>query len=136
MLKYVMVSSEVVWPDQTDVIALEPGHDILTLLTCDPPPVNDHRLLVRAERSPITDAEVAAINPDLVAPDAVTAAEASDVAGGFAPRDLWSAVLTARWGPLAGAVGLGLAVVLVVALARRRRRAEEDAAAEAADSSA
>lgn len=128
MLKYVMVSSEVVWPDQTDVIALEPGHDILTLLTCDPPPVNDHRLLVRAERSPITDAEVAAINPDLVAPDAVTAAEASDVAGGFAPRDLWSAVLTAS--------GLGLAVVLVVALARRRRRAEEDAAAEAADSSA
>ena len=49
----------------------------------------------------------------------MTAAEASDVAGGFAPRDLWSAVLTAWWGPLAGAVGLGLAVVNAVVRAHQ-----------------
>lgn len=124
VLKYVMTSSAVVWPTDTGVITLEPGRDLVTLLTCDPPPVNDHRLLVRTERAAITDAEIAAINPDLVPAAAVTAKDAAEVAREFAPRDLVTQVLTAWWLPLVSAVVVGLGVVWVVLVPRRRRRAD------------
>lgn len=128
VLKYVMTGEQLVLPHETDAIKQEPGHDLLTLLTCDPPPVNDHRLLVRAERAAITDAEVAAINPGLVPPTA-TSPDAPRTPAVDAPTpgtrvDLMTLVLTTWWLPLAVSVGLAVAVLLFVLIpARRRRRA-------------
>jgi len=41
---------ETVLPDQTESLLIEPGKDLLTLVTCTPIGVNSHRLLVRGHR--------------------------------------------------------------------------------------
>lgn len=66
VLKYTMRESVIVAPTDTSRLRLEPGHDLITLLTCDPYPINTNRMLVRTERARITAAEIAAINPALV----------------------------------------------------------------------
>lgn len=50
ILAYRVTSSEVVWPDETESLAIQPGQDLLTLVTCTPYGVNDHRLLVHCVR--------------------------------------------------------------------------------------
>ncbi len=54
---YRVTSSEVVWPDEVDSLAIQPGKDLLTLVTCTPYGVNDHRLLVHCERTEYTPEE-------------------------------------------------------------------------------
>ncbi|WP_420807294.1 class C sortase [Bifidobacterium myosotis] len=44
----------VVLPTDTKELAIEPGKDLVTLITCTPYAVNTHRLLVRAHRIPYT----------------------------------------------------------------------------------
>ncbi|PWG66085.1 class C sortase [Bifidobacterium callitrichidarum] len=44
----------VVLPTNTKELAIEPGKDLVTLITCTPYAVNTHRLLVRAHRIPYT----------------------------------------------------------------------------------
>ena len=51
-LKYRVIRVEVVDPDQVDRLAIEPGKDLATLLTCTPYGVNTQRLLVTGERVP------------------------------------------------------------------------------------
>lgn len=51
VLAYKVDSSEVVWPDQMDSLGIQQGQDLLTLVTCTPYGVNDHRLLVHCERT-------------------------------------------------------------------------------------
>lgn len=51
-LKYQVIRTEVVKPEQTDGLQLEPGKDLLVLVTCTPYAINTHRLLVTAERVP------------------------------------------------------------------------------------
>lgn len=51
-LKYRVIRVEVVDPDQVDRLAIEPGRDLATLLTCTPYGVNTQRLLVTGERVP------------------------------------------------------------------------------------
>lgn len=50
-LAYKMVSSEVVWPDNMRSLGIEQGADKVTLVTCTPYGVNDHRLLVHCVRT-------------------------------------------------------------------------------------
>jgi sortase A len=50
-LAYQVQSSEVVWPDEVSSLAIEPGRDLLTLVTCTPYGINDHRLLVHCVRT-------------------------------------------------------------------------------------
>lgn len=50
-LAYKMVSSEVVWPDNMKSLGIEQGADKVTLVTCTPYGVNDHRLLVHCVRT-------------------------------------------------------------------------------------
>ena len=50
-LVYEVQNSEVVWPDEMDSLAIVPGLDQVTLMTCTPYGVNDHRLLVHALRT-------------------------------------------------------------------------------------
>lgn len=51
VLAYKVDSSEVVWPDEMDSLSIQQGQDLLTLVTCTPYGVNDHRLLVHCERT-------------------------------------------------------------------------------------
>lgn len=36
-------------PDEVESLQLEPGRDLVTLVTCAPPTINTHRLLVHGE---------------------------------------------------------------------------------------
>lgn len=53
-LAYKVDKMEVVEPSDTSVIKIEPGRDIVTLLTCTPYMINSHRLLVTGHRVPYT----------------------------------------------------------------------------------
>ena len=58
-LAYRVVGSEAVWPDEVESLAIEPGADKLTLVTCTPYGVNDHRLLVHCDRTEYVEQEAA-----------------------------------------------------------------------------
>ncbi|MBO0419144.1 sortase [Vagococcus fluvialis] len=49
-MAYQIYSMEEVLPNQVDKINVEPGKDIVTLLTCTPPGINTFRLLVNGKR--------------------------------------------------------------------------------------
>ena len=50
-LAYKMVNSEVVLPEEMESLTIEPAADKVTLVTCTPYGVNDHRLLVHCVRT-------------------------------------------------------------------------------------
>ena len=50
ILTYEVMSTETVLPDETGSLAIDPEKDLVTLVTCTPIGINDHRLLVHAER--------------------------------------------------------------------------------------
>lgn len=50
VLYYEVDRIETVLPDQTASLGIEPGQDLVTLVTCTPIGVNSHRLLVRGHR--------------------------------------------------------------------------------------
>ena len=54
-LTYEVESIEVVLPHEVESLSLEAGRDLVTLVTCAPPTVNTHRLLVRGERVEVID---------------------------------------------------------------------------------
>lgn len=49
-LEYEVDSIATVLPSETDLLAILPGEDLVTLVTCTPFGVNSHRLLVRGHR--------------------------------------------------------------------------------------
>ena len=49
-LEYEVDSITAILPNETDHLRVEPGADIVTLITCTPINVNTHRLLVRGVR--------------------------------------------------------------------------------------
>lgn len=50
---YTITGVETVLPEETGSLAIVPGKDLITLITCTPYGVNTHRLLVHAERTDI-----------------------------------------------------------------------------------
>ena len=50
ILCYEVDQITIVEPEETDALAVEPGKDLATLLTCTPYGVNSHRMLVRGHR--------------------------------------------------------------------------------------
>lgn len=54
-LAYQVDQIRVVLPDQVDDLAIQPGQDLCTLITCTPYGVNTHRLLVRGHRVPVPE---------------------------------------------------------------------------------
>lgn len=60
-LAYEVDKIDVVEPRDTSVIDIEPGRDIVTLLTCTPYMINSHRLLVTGHRIPYTEEMAQAI---------------------------------------------------------------------------
>ncbi|MDT2759730.1 class C sortase [Enterococcus xiangfangensis] len=61
-LAYQVSQIKVVSPDNLDVLAVQEGQDLVTLLTCTPYMINSHRLLVTGERIPYKEKMEAAIN--------------------------------------------------------------------------
>ena len=57
-LAYEVTGSEVVLPSAVDKIQIEGDKDLVTLITCVPYVVNTHRILVRAERTELTEEEI------------------------------------------------------------------------------
>ena len=55
VLAYRVTSVEVVLPEEVESLAIVEGADLATLITCTPYGVNDHRLLVHAERCEPTE---------------------------------------------------------------------------------
>ncbi|MBO0454729.1 sortase A [Enterococcus sp. AZ007] len=60
-LAYEVEKIDVVEPSDTSVIEIEPGRDVVTLLTCTPYMINSHRLLVKGHRVPYTEKMAKAI---------------------------------------------------------------------------
>lgn len=58
-LCYEVDQIHVVEPEETDLLAVEEGMDLVTLLTCTPYGVNSHRMLVRGHRVPYVPEELA-----------------------------------------------------------------------------
>ena len=56
-MAYQVIGSQVVLPDNIEPLAIQPGKDLVTLITCTPLGVNSHRLLVTAERVELDAAE-------------------------------------------------------------------------------
>lgn len=57
-LAYKMVDSEVVLPEEMESLTIDPGADKVTLVTCTPYGVNDHRLLVHCVRTKYSKKDV------------------------------------------------------------------------------
>lgn len=56
-LAYQVDRISVVTPERTDLLRIENGKDLVTLVTCTPYGINSHRLLVRGSRIPYREAE-------------------------------------------------------------------------------
>lgn len=56
-MKYEIESIRVVLPEETDSLRVEPGRDLVTLITCTPYGVNSHRLVLQATRVPMDPEE-------------------------------------------------------------------------------
>ncbi|MFO8069654.1 MAG: class C sortase [Alkalibacterium sp.] len=65
-LAYEVREINTVLPYETELIAIQEGRDLVTLITCTPYMINTHRLLVMGERIPYTPEEpvAASITPD------------------------------------------------------------------------
>ncbi|MFC0277552.1 class C sortase [Enterococcus devriesei] len=61
-LAYKVDKIDVVDPKDTSIIEIDPGRDIVTLLTCTPYMINSHRLLVTGHRVPYTEEMAKAID--------------------------------------------------------------------------
>lgn len=103
---YEVTGTRTVLPTEIETLRIEPGEELLTLVTCTPKGVNTHRLLVRAER--VDD------------PQETDAGPASIGAPAPGPGFPWWAVLF-----VAGALALVAILVLpsLPALLKRRRPA-------------
>lgn len=75
---YRITGTEVVLPTETDSLAIQDGKDLVTLVTCTPYGVNDHRLLVHAERCEVP-AEYYEDNHGVSPAEAVASAAADPV---------------------------------------------------------
>ena len=63
LLTYEIDQILIVKPEEVDTLAIEPGQDLCTLVTCTPYGINSHRLLVRGHR-----VENAAPKPEIFVP--------------------------------------------------------------------
>lgn len=68
ILTYRVIETLVVEPQDTESLLIQPGQDLLTLVTCTPLGINSHRILVTGERlipTPQSDVDAAGQRPDI-----------------------------------------------------------------------
>lgn len=61
---YQVTAIETVLPTDMEYLAIEPGGDLVTLVTCTPPGINSHRLLVTGRRTESDSVAIQGIRPD------------------------------------------------------------------------
>lgn len=113
-LVYRVVSEKVVLPDDVSSVAIQPGRDLVTLLTCHPYGENAHRLLVFCERVDGTEAWESSVLQDIatqIVPDLTSSSPLLTIEG------------VLKLVGLAALVFLGLYLVVSSARRRGRRRA-------------
>ncbi|KNC20172.1 fimbrial protein [Arthrobacter sp. RIT-PI-e] len=67
-IAYRVIETLVVEPEDTESLLIQPGRDLMTLVTCTPLGINSHRILVTGERvvpTPQADLDAAGDAPDL-----------------------------------------------------------------------
>ena len=109
-LAYEVERIETVEPDELELLTVEPGKDLVTLITCTPYGVNTHRLLVTGMRT-----------------DAAPAPEDA----GDTPEHVfqWTPLLYGAVGVLAGVILLGVMWLIFLLFKRRRNRKEREGSA-------
>lgn len=68
VLTYRVVETFIVEPEDTESLLIQPGKDLMTLVTCTPLGINSHRILVTGERvvpTPQTNLDAAGEGPDV-----------------------------------------------------------------------
>ena len=108
-LAYEIDQIEIVTPDNAEYLQIEPGKDLVTLLTCTPYGVNSHRMLLRGHRIPFEEEDIVTQKRERTLPER--------------ERPIVIAV--------AGLIALFILLTivrLVVAAKDRRKREEEDRA--------
>ncbi len=68
IIAYRVAETLVVEPDDTETLLIQPGKDLITLVTCTPLGINSHRILVTGERvtpTPQADIDAAGDAPDV-----------------------------------------------------------------------
>lgn len=110
-LAYKVTQIYTVLPHDTSFLEIEKGKDLCTLVTCTPVGINTHRLLVRGNRIPYTEAE----NAQSASSDTTISVEPSSAS--------WQEqyLLGIVWG-LAGTVSVSLIVITLVKLKNRKRK--------------
>ncbi|MCQ4023368.1 MULTISPECIES: class C sortase [unclassified Ruminococcus] len=125
VLAYRVVSVEVVEPDDTSKIQIDPKKDLCTLLTCTPYGINSHRLLVTGERTTYTPGE----DEEDVEVIEVTDAEGNVVETMVLPRDYFEifGLKIPNWVvyTLIPVVALLIILVFVIIVRRRLRKTRE-----------
>jgi len=109
-LYYEVESIDTVLPDQVDELSIEPGKDLVTLITCTPYGVNTHRLLVTGSR--ITDTEL----PETMIP----------LAAPLQPVDWQHQPIKFPFQSQVLLAGAALALVIKIILELRHRRLKEE----------
>lgn len=119
VLAYKVESINVIEPDDTSRIQIEPGKDYCTLLTCTPYGINSHRLLVRGERAAYTPGE----DDDDVDVIEVTNAEGEVVETKLYPKDYFEifGIRVSQWIVYVLIPALFLLIMLIVVIVVRKK---------------
>jgi len=113
-LVYEVKNQETVLPHEMESLKIISGKDLLTLITCTPYGINDHRLLVHAER--VADAEAVLDAPE----DEPEVAETTGITEGIRLFDLRTTPLI-----IAAAVCLGVLIIIIVMNKKEKRKESE-----------
>lgn len=105
-MKYVVDKIDVVLPDKTNDLKVQPDQDLVTLVTCTPYGINSHRLLVRGHR---------------VALDPQQASETFDKSGASKLTWQWWMLVALALAGLALLILLWWVITSLIALGRQRR---------------
>ncbi len=117
---YTVREVQTVLPYETDALAIRPGEDLVTLITCTPFGVNSHRLLVTGERDLEKEAALSASDAEAALPEP----EVSLADSGASPwRQSYQKALAIG---LAGGVALFGLIFLCDRLRRRRKNSRTD----------
>lgn len=100
-LDYQVDQIDIVLPDEISSLSIEPGKDLVTLVTCTPYGVNTHRLLVRGHRIEKKDAAVQSVNRST-------------------EEKAYQFLTTRQMTYLIGIIGLSVGVILLIMIWRKR----------------
>ena len=72
VLTYEVDRIQIILPTDTDALAVVPGEDLVTLMTCTPYGINSHRLLIRGHRIETASDRRVRVNGDAVQVESLT----------------------------------------------------------------